>query len=131
MAANALELARHGTPKAPFYLTGQVGGQPFSVHAEGERVILTRADGQQEIRLERELARQQALARMAQRTIGLAMPPAPAKPAASSTAKPTGKSTGKKRRRPKVARALSVAAHLQNNDTDGTIPAAMPEAKTV
>ena len=51
VAANALELARQGTPKAPFYLTGQVGGQPFSVHAQGERVILTRADGQQEIDL--------------------------------------------------------------------------------
>jgi len=45
VAANALELARHGVPKKPFYLTGQVGGQPFSVHAEGERVILTGADG--------------------------------------------------------------------------------------
>jgi transposase InsO family protein len=45
VAANALELARHGLPKAPFYLTGQVGGQGFSVHAEGERVILTGAGG--------------------------------------------------------------------------------------
>ncbi len=45
VAANALELARHGVPKKPFYLTGQVGGQPFSVHAEGERVILTGAAG--------------------------------------------------------------------------------------
>jgi hypothetical protein len=43
VAANALELARHGVAKQPFYLTGQVGGQPFSVHAEGERVILTGA----------------------------------------------------------------------------------------
>jgi hypothetical protein len=52
VAANALELARHGVPKTPFYLTGQVGGQPFSVHAEGERVILTRAEGgRQEIDL--------------------------------------------------------------------------------
>jgi hypothetical protein len=52
VAAQALELARHGVPKAPFYLTGQVGGQPFSVHAEGERVILTRAEGtRQEIDL--------------------------------------------------------------------------------
>jgi hypothetical protein len=51
VAANALELARHGTPKAPFYLTGQVGGQPFSVHAEGERVILTGAEGRREIDL--------------------------------------------------------------------------------
>src|SRR5579884_46976 len=45
VAANALELARSGVPKAPFYLTGQVGGQPFSLHAEGERVILTGAAG--------------------------------------------------------------------------------------
>ena len=43
VATNALELARRGVPKAPFYLTGNVGGRPFSVHAEGERVILTRA----------------------------------------------------------------------------------------
>src|SRR4029079_11095486 len=49
--ANALELARQGVPKAPFYLTGQAGGQPFSVHAEGERVILTNAGGRQEIDL--------------------------------------------------------------------------------
>lgn len=49
--ANALELARHGLPKAPFYLTGQAGGQSFSVHAEGERVILTKPDGRTEIDL--------------------------------------------------------------------------------
>jgi transposase InsO family protein len=48
VAANALELARHGVPKKPFYLTGQVGGQPFSVHAEGERVILTRTEGERQ-----------------------------------------------------------------------------------
>lgn len=51
VAANALELARQGVPKAPFYLTGQAGGQPFSVHAEGERVILTSGAGRQEIDL--------------------------------------------------------------------------------
>jgi transposase InsO family protein len=51
VAANALQLARNGLPKAPFYLTGQVGGKPFSVHAEGERVILTGADGRQEVDL--------------------------------------------------------------------------------
>jgi transposase InsO family protein len=52
VAANALELARHGLPKAPFYLTGQVGGKPFSIHAEGERVFLTGAAGaRQEIDL--------------------------------------------------------------------------------
>jgi hypothetical protein len=49
--ANALDVARHGVPKSPFYLTGQAGGQPFSVHTEGERVILTGADGRQEIDL--------------------------------------------------------------------------------
>jgi transposase InsO family protein len=49
--ANALDLARHGLPKAPFYLTGQAGGQPFSVHAEGERMILTGPDGRKEIDL--------------------------------------------------------------------------------
>src|SRR5262249_12360727 len=48
VAANALELARGGVPKAPFYLTGHVGGQPFSVHAEGERGILTRAEGERQ-----------------------------------------------------------------------------------
>lgn len=48
VAANALELARNGTPKNPFYLTGSVGGKPFSVHAEGERVIMMGAEGQRE-----------------------------------------------------------------------------------
>jgi hypothetical protein len=42
VASNALDLARQGTPRPPFYMTGQVAGQPFSVHAEGERVFLTR-----------------------------------------------------------------------------------------
>jgi transposase InsO family protein len=42
VAENALELARHGTPKQPLYLTGQAGGRGFTVHSEGERVILTR-----------------------------------------------------------------------------------------
>jgi transposase InsO family protein len=51
VAANALELARHGRPANPFYLTGQVGGRPFSVHAEGERVILTGTEGRQEVDL--------------------------------------------------------------------------------
>lgn len=51
VAANALELARQGRPANPFYLTGQVGGQAFSVHAEGERVILTGVEGRREIDL--------------------------------------------------------------------------------
>jgi transposase InsO family protein len=46
VAANALELARHGVPKAPFYVTGRIGDRAFSVHAEGERMILKR-EGQE------------------------------------------------------------------------------------
>lgn len=51
VAANALELARGGIPKEPFYITGQVGGKPFSVHAEGERVILSKEGTRQEVEL--------------------------------------------------------------------------------
>ena len=41
-----------GQPKNPFYLTGQVSGQAFSVHAQGERLLLTREGSpQQEIEL--------------------------------------------------------------------------------
>jgi transposase InsO family protein len=48
VAANSLELARGGVPKAPFYLAGNAGGQPFSVHAEGERVILKHGEGERQ-----------------------------------------------------------------------------------
>jgi len=48
VAANALELARYGQPKTPFYVTGQVGGQAFSVHAEGERLVLRRQGQERE-----------------------------------------------------------------------------------
>jgi transposase InsO family protein len=51
VAANALELARQGHPKSPFYVTGQVSGQSFSVHSQGERLVLTR-DGQQREEIE-------------------------------------------------------------------------------
>jgi transposase InsO family protein len=52
VASNAWELARQGVLKPPFYMTGQVGGQSFSVHAEGERVILRREGGaRQEVEL--------------------------------------------------------------------------------
>jgi transposase InsO family protein len=51
VAANALELSRNGIPKNPFYIAGQVGGKPFTVHAEGERVILSRGQGREEIEL--------------------------------------------------------------------------------
>jgi len=45
VAANALTLARQGVPRAPLYLTGQVGGKPVSIHAEGERVFVTGPEG--------------------------------------------------------------------------------------
>ena len=48
VAANALELARHGHPRKPFYVTGQVSGQSFSVHSQGERLVLTRDGGKRE-----------------------------------------------------------------------------------
>jgi len=48
VAHNALSMARDGVPKAPFYLTGQIGGKAFSVHAEGERMILTRPGAERE-----------------------------------------------------------------------------------
>jgi transposase InsO family protein len=48
VAAQALELARHGRTQAPFYVTGQVAGQAFSVHAEGERLVLRRGGQERE-----------------------------------------------------------------------------------
>ncbi|MFM9058090.1 MAG: IS481 family transposase [Planctomycetaceae bacterium] len=75
VAANSLELARQGVPRSPFYLTGNVGGRPFSVHAEGERVILTR-EGEQRAEVD---------------LVGPAdasVPPAP-EPAAEASAWPT------------------------------------------
>jgi transposase InsO family protein len=56
---NALELARSGSPKAPFYIAGQVNGKPFSVHSEGERLFMLGADGQ---RSEIDLATAQQIA---------------------------------------------------------------------
>lgn len=54
VAANALEIARSGEPAAPFYLAGRVGDQGLSVHAEGEKLILTtEGGGRQEVSLER------------------------------------------------------------------------------
>jgi hypothetical protein len=64
----------------------------------------------QQVQLERELSRQQALARMAQRSIGLAAPKPPDKPA-----------KGKKWRRRPVVRSLRMAAQLQS--TSDAVPA--------
>lgn len=48
LQANALELAQNGIPKKPFYLAGQLGGKPFSLHTEGEHIFLIREDGRRE-----------------------------------------------------------------------------------
>ena len=49
VADNALELARHGVPKAPLYLTGNVGGTPVVLHAEGDRVIVSKDGARAEV----------------------------------------------------------------------------------
>jgi hypothetical protein len=52
VAANALDLAKNGEPKPPFYVTGQVDGASFSLHAEGPRLIVTRpGQPRQEVQL--------------------------------------------------------------------------------
>ena len=51
VAANALDVARNGVPRKPFYLTGQIEGRPFSIHSEGERLILAREGEREEIEL--------------------------------------------------------------------------------
>jgi hypothetical protein len=67
-------------------------------------------------RSRREILRLQALLRAAQRTVGLAPPPAPPKGA------------GKKRQRRPAARALTVAQHLQSAANDMSAPSApIPE----
>lgn len=45
-AANGDELARNGLPTDPFYVTGRVAGKSFSLHAEGERIIMTGEGGE-------------------------------------------------------------------------------------
>jgi transposase InsO family protein len=48
VSENALAMAREGEPRKPVYLAGRVGGEQVTLHGEGERVILTRADGGRE-----------------------------------------------------------------------------------
>jgi transposase InsO family protein len=51
VARNAEELARNGVPRKPFYLTGRVGDEPFSLHAEGEKVVLLQGERREEVDL--------------------------------------------------------------------------------
>ena len=56
----SLDYAVNGLPKAPFYLTGNVGGRNISVHAEGERVYMVNENGsKQEVDLTPESTEEQ------------------------------------------------------------------------
>jgi hypothetical protein len=68
-------------------------------------------------RLQRELSRQQTLVRLAQRTIGLTPPRAPANP-------PAGKDKSKPRRRKPVVRALRAAELLHQRSQETRTPEA-------
>ena len=82
------------------------GRQPNPAH---EMAVIQRENE----RLRRDLARQQSLVRLSQRSIGLSPPPAPAPKAA-----------GKKgRRRKPVVRALSLAARLKQEASAAEPPA--------
>jgi transposase InsO family protein len=48
VAANALDLARHGEPRQSFYLTGRVGEEGITLHGEGGKIILRKEDGTRE-----------------------------------------------------------------------------------
>jgi len=48
VAKNAAELARDGLPRKSFYLTGRIGDQSISLHAEGEKVVMVKGDGSRE-----------------------------------------------------------------------------------
>jgi transposase InsO family protein len=48
VAKNAAELARDGLPRKPFYLTGRIGDQSISLHAEDEKVVMMKGDGSRE-----------------------------------------------------------------------------------
>jgi hypothetical protein len=69
-------------------------------------------------RLQREVLRQQALVRAAQRSVGLTPPP--------PLPTPTGKSAGKKIRKQRVARALTVAARLQQTPDPVALTPVLP-----
>jgi hypothetical protein len=84
---------------------------------------------QQQERLQRELSRQQALVRLAQRTVGLAPPRAAGNPSGGQE-----KSRKRRRRRP-VVRALGAAEALQRRSQEAPSPegaraAATPEGAT-
>lgn len=48
VAANALDLARHGKPRQSVYLTGRVGDEGISLHGEGGKLVLSTSGGARE-----------------------------------------------------------------------------------
>jgi hypothetical protein len=70
-------------------------------------------------RLKRECDRQQALVRMAERSLGLAVPPRGKPPAKGQAELPNGSAKRRRQRRASV-RALQVARGLHNGDAAGT-----------
>ena len=113
-AAEALSISRpHYYVLEARAVAGLVGACAVHRGGPGPSAAAEAARLRQEVaRLEREVQRQQALARAAQRAVGLAALAAP-KPSRSG------------RRRPKpVARALRAAAHLRTGTPDETAPPA-------
>src|SRR5206468_7834631 len=43
--ANALDVARHGTPRQSVYLTGRVGEAGITLHGEGGKLVVQTTDG--------------------------------------------------------------------------------------
>jgi len=70
VAANALDLAQNGVPPKPFYLTGQVNGEAFSIHSEGERLILSKSGEREEITLGRRQIGERVLEAVARLGVG-------------------------------------------------------------
>jgi hypothetical protein len=91
-----------------------------AANVDKELAVLRR----QHERVQRELARQQTLVRLAQRTIGLA--PVKNDPPASSSGAKANAAKGKRRRRRPVVRALHAAEQLQRQSKEAPGPAAAP-----
>jgi hypothetical protein len=128
LAAAILEvLAGMRTPLQAAQAVGVSLPRYYQVEAAGLRGLLSACEPQprgrqanplgevavlrkQAERLQRDLARQQSLVRLAQRAVGLSAPA------------PAAKSAGKRRKRKPVARALAVAARLRAESTPADAP---------
>jgi hypothetical protein len=127
--ALAVSLPRYFQLEARALQALVVGCEPRPRGPGGSAARELAALRRQQERLERELSRQQALVRLAQRTVGLAPPKAAGHPSG-------GPAKGSKRRpRRPVVRALGAAEALQRRSQEAPRPeearaAAMPEGPT-